>query len=217
MAYDKAQLEALYKTFNPAWEGMFADELAADASWRAKLGRKLYNTESGEARAFEDFINLTSSGVPEADALSKVTGFYNEAVSNPFSTKNVDLGNVMVTGADGNPVAKKLVQAPMGRTAKVGGGILKAHPMQALGTAATTAGSLAGLFDNDKIAGQLIGTAAGAAIPAIAGMGLSPLAAYNVAAGAGTIGSLFDVLRAKKADERAAMAKSSYGKEQYVR
>lgn len=208
----KEQLEALFNKFNPAWEGAFANELADNASWRARLGRRMYNTDSGQARALTDVANMVAGGISEDDAISKVTDFYSKAALDPFSTKNANLGKITVKGADGADVVKDLVGNPMGRTTRIGAGIVKAHPWQSLGAAAGTAGSLAGLFDNDKIGGQLIATGLGAAIPAIAGMGLSPLTAYTVATGAGTLGSLFDTLRAKKADERA-----QYGREEYVR
>lgn len=211
----KEQLEALFNKFNPAWEGAFANELADSAPWKARLGRKMYNTDSGQVRAFTDVANMVAGGVAEDDAISKVTDFYTKAALDPFNTKNVNLGKITVKGTDGADVVKDLAGSPMGRTAKIGTGIIKAHPWQSLGAAAGTAGSLAGLFDNDKVAGQLIATGLGAAIPAVAGMGLSPLTAYTVATGAGSLGALFDTLRSKKADERAAM--QGYGREEYVR
>jgi hypothetical protein len=82
----------------------------------------------------------------------------------------------------------------------------------ALGTVANVGANVAGLFDNDKVGGQLIGAAIGAGVPALLGAKLGPLAYVNLAAGGGIVGSLFDTLRAKKADERA-----QYGKEEYVR
>ena len=211
----KEQLEALFNEFNPAWEGVFANELADNASWRARLGRKMYNTDSGQARALKDAIEMVAGGVSEKDAAQNVTDFYRKAALDPFSTESINLGKITVKGADGADVVEDLVGNPMGRTAKIGAGIVKAHPWQSLGAAAGTAGSLAGLFDNDKIGGQLIATGLGAAIPAIAGMKLNPLTAYTVATGAGSLGALFDTLRSKKADERAAM--QGYGREEYVR
>ena len=212
---NKDQLKALFDKFNPAWKAQFETELGSDAPWLAKLGRKMYNTDSGRTRAFTDFANLVANGVSEEDALARVGKFYGEAMNSPFSAKGIDLGDITTVGADGASVTNKLVQSPIGRTASIGGGIIKNHPWQAAGATAGTLGSLAGLFDNDKIAGQLIGTAAGAIIPAVANVGLSPLTAYTIATGAGTLGSLFDTLRAKKADERAAVQRR--GKEEYVR
>lgn len=209
------QLKKLFENFNTKWNGIFANELADDASWRARLGRKMYNTDSGQGRAFADVAKMVAGGIAEDDAISKITDFYSKAALDPFSVKDVDLGKLTSKGADGANIVEDFIGNPMGRTAKIGAGIVKAHPWQSLGAAAGTAGSLAGLFDNDKVGGQLIATGLGAAIPAIAGMGLSPLTAYTVATGAGSLGALFDTLRSKKADERAAMQK--YGREEYVR
>lgn len=99
----------------------------------------------------------------------------------------------------------------LGNTAKLLGANLTSNLPATLGTAANIGANVAGLFDNDKIGGQLIGTALGAGIPALFGAKLGPLAYVNLAAGGGTLGSLFDTLRAKKAQEQ------QYGKEEYVR
>lgn len=96
-------------------------------------------------------------------------------------------------------------------TASLLGANLTSNLPATLGTAANVGGNLAGLFDNDKIGGQLVGTAIGAGVPALLGAKLGPLAYVNLAAGGGLIGSLFDTLRAKKEQEQ------QYGREEYVR
>lgn len=208
----KEQIAALQAKFGPAWQTVFATPLADDASALAKLGRKIYNTDSGKLRAFHDAQNLVAGGMFEDEAVNNVAELYRKASLSPFSAEGIGLGKVAVKGADGAFEMQDVAKSPLSRTLGVGGNIIKAHPWQSLGAAAGTATSLAGLFDNDKIAGQLIGTAAGAAIPAIANMGLSPITAYTIATGAGSLGALFDVLRSKKADERA-----QYGREGYAR
>lgn len=75
------------------------------------------------------------------------------------------------------------------------------HPFQTAGLAGLGLTNLGGLTDNDKFGGQL------------AGLGLGGLVAHNlienpmlkaaVAMGGGTLGSLFDKLRAKKEQEDA--------------
>jgi hypothetical protein len=82
------------------------------------------------------------------------------------------------------------------------GGWIKAHPWQTAGYGLTGAMNLGGLFDNDKLLGQLGGAAAGfgiSKIPAVSGLlaahGINPAL---VAMGGGALGSLFDKLRANK-------------------
>jgi hypothetical protein len=211
------QLASIKAKFDPTWNALFASPLAGDAPALAKLGRKLYNTDSARLRALSDAQNLVSKGMFEDEAISNVANLYSKASLSPFSAEGIGMGQLAELGADGAIKTQDIAKSPLSRTLGVGGEIIKSHPGQSLLAAGTTAGSLAGLFDNDKIGGQLVGTVAGAAIPAIAKMGLSPLTAYTVATGAGTLGSLFDKLREKKADERAAMANNPYGKEEYVR
>jgi hypothetical protein len=99
-----------------------------------------------------------------------------------------------------------------------GKGFVKANPKAALGTGFLGVTNIAGLTDNDKVLGQLAGTALGAAAPAIiqrvTGMpvNLGKLGRVNLAMGGGALGSLFDTLRSKKAQATAAPT----GNEEYV-
>lgn len=99
-----------------------------------------------------------------------------------------------------------------------GWGIVKAHPGAAIGTGLLGASNLAGLTDNDKFLGQAAGAALGVAAPKLIQMAtgipvdIGTLGRVNLAMGGGAMGSLFDTLRAKKADERA-----QYSREEYVR
>jgi hypothetical protein len=96
----------------------------------------------------------------------------------------------------------------------------KAHPYQALGTGANAAGNVAGLFDNDKILGQAVGTGLGLAAPKLLSMVPGPIGAFgkglgllgkaNFAMGGGNLGALFDSLRAKQEQEQMA-AQQYYG------
>lgn len=78
----------------------------------------------------------------------------------------------------------------------------KDHPFKTAGLLGTGAANIGGLMDNDKFGGQL------------AGLGLGGLGAYTLAKGnpytaammtmgGGTLGALFDKLRAKKEQEQA--------------
>ena len=91
-------------------------------------------------------------------------------------------------------------------------GFSKEHPYQALGTGALGAANVAGLLDNPNIAGQLVGAGLGAAAPALASKlnipyvgSLGKLGKVNSALIGGGIGSLFDTLMAKKAEEEQMM------------
>lgn len=214
--FTKDQLENMFKEFLPKYKAGFANAPADDASWLEKFGYKLYNSDSMARTAFEDYLNRQD--LADADALQNTIDYFTNASKTPFSTKKTHLGSIDILDDVGRPLRKtSYTNNPFKKSVGGAWNYAKSNSGTVLGTAATTAGSLAGLFDNDKIGGQLIGTVAGAALPALAGAKLSPLMAYNVAAGAGSLGALFDKLREKKADERAAMANSPYGKEEYVR
>ena len=84
------------------------------------------------------------------------------------------------------------------------------NKLKTAGLAGTGLMNLAGLFDNDKIVGQGVGLGAGFA----AGKILPELLKKNPLTGSGlalatmaggSLGSLFDKLMAKKAEEEAAM------------
>lgn len=203
--------------WNSVWGSRTVPTVGDSAKWYEKLGSKLFNSDAAKRAAFNDYTKLVENGVSEDVAKSKILEFYNTAAKSPFSSEKSDLVELATKLDDGSIQKKTYRPSALGRTASVATEYAKAHPGQVLGTAATTAGSLAGLFDNDKIGGQLVATGLGAAVPKLLGMKLNPLMAYNVAAGAGSLGALFDKLREKKADERAAMANNPYGREEYVR
>lgn len=115
----------------------------------------------------------------------------------PFSTK-VDLGNG-VTGNSLKNTGSMLLKN------------IKAHPYLSAGMGALGAANIAGLVDDNKIGGQLVGGLAGGVIPAV--MGASPMAAIGLGLGGGMLGSLFDKLRAKKEAEQQQM--STYQQQNY--
>lgn len=89
------------------------------------------------------------------------------------------------------------------------GGYVKAHPYASAGTGLNAAANVAGLLDNDKLLGQGAGAALGYFAPQLLGLAfgkpisVSPLMRANIAMGGGTLGALFDNLRAKKEEEQA--------------
>lgn len=83
---------------------------------------------------------------------------------------------------------------------------MKAHPGMSAGLGITGAANLAGLFDNTKVGGQLLGAGLGAGIgygllPKLAGA-ISPQAQLLTTLTGGSLGALFDNLRAKQEKER---------------
>lgn len=115
-----------------------------------------------------------------------------------------------VTGASEikNAAAPNAAQLmPLGDAFKKLGGFAKAHPWQTAGTGLNAIGNVSGLLDNDKLLGQVGGTALGALAPKILGMaGIAapgPLGVANLAMLGGNLGALFDTLRAKKEQEQA--------------
>lgn len=93
---------------------------------------------------------------------------------------------------------------------------LKANPAMGAGFGITGAANLGGLFDNDKIGGQLGGGAIGTALPMLANkfllqqaIGPAGIALSGLTGGA--IGSLYDKLRANQDDEyRLQMMSQGY-------
>lgn len=100
-------------------------------------------------------------------------------------------------------------------------GFAKAHPYQALATGANAAGNVAGVVDNNKLLGQVVGTGLGLAAPKLLSMIPGPIGAFgkglgllgkaNLAMGGGNIGAMFDVLRAKREQELLAAAQQNGG------
>ena len=110
-------------------------------------------------------------------------------LEHPFGTK-VDLGN----GITGNSLKNTL-----GMT----GAAIKANPWKSAGLGLLGAGNIAGLVDDDKIGGQLVGGLGAGVGSALAGA--SPLTSIAFGLGGGFAGSLFDKLRAKREAEQQAM------------
>ena len=82
---------------------------------------------------------------------------------------------------------------------------LKANPGLGLGLVGTGLMNVGGLFDNDKLGGQLLGGLGGAAaskflLPNLLGT-VSPQAQLLTTLGGGALGSLFDKLRQNKEDQ----------------
>lgn len=157
---------------------------------------RLYPNDPASMEAFTEILNTSKSKKAKKAAGESLDAMFakhkaaqDAFAANPFKTK-VDLGN----GVTGNSLKNTLGMA---------GSAIKAHPLAAAGMGAMGAANIAGLVDDDKIGGQLVGGLAGGVIPAM--MGANPMTAIALGLGGGTLGSLFDKLRAKKELEQQSM------------
>ena len=146
------------------------------------------------AEALNNFINKImynpdvfarkTAGMSPED-LAAYTSRFNLAKENPLSFKKLDGGG-----------------SGIGTTLGLGWDKIKAHPVKSAGIGLLGAGNVAGLFDNNKIAGQLVGAGAGTALPFIlnkvAGTSFGVPGKVMFGLGGGALGSLFDTLMANK-------------------
>lgn len=100
------------------------------------------------------------------------------------------------------PVAEGVesTMSPLKTTGSMLWSNIKAHPWQTAGTGLNAAGNIAGLIDDNKLLGQILGTAGGALL-GTKGLGFGPLGIANTAMLGGNLGALFDKLRSKKEQE----------------
>lgn len=202
-----ASLKAFDKAYNPS---TFA--VADDAPFLKKLAAQLYGSEASKNRIGGDFARAMND-VTLADFAKHNISAVDSDVLNKFANSSVAKTAAPISekflknAADSmaNPLSLKKVDgvSNLVSTADLLGANIKAHPGAALGTAVNAAGNLAGLFDNNKLLGQIAGTVGGALLgPKVFGLG--PFGGLNAAMIGGNLGALFDNLRAKRAEERAA-------------
>lgn len=126
-----------------------------------------------------------------------------EFLSDDGATAPLNLGAAL--GTQGNGVEG--INA--GQLGSLALGAAKAHPFKTAGLVGSGLANIGGLTDNDKFGGQLAGLGLG-------GLGAhllatqNPYAAAMMTLGGGTLGSLFDKLRARKEQEQA-QAQAYYG------
>lgn len=192
----KRDLSKLKELFNNNWGTPVT--AAEGAPWLERLGAKIYGSDAAKQHAF-DTLSMFPENSWTPENLAAYQNHMRKGAKAPFSTVSDSV--IEVIGKDGK--SSNVNVNPFSTTGGIAATDFKAHPGKYLGTALNTGGAIAGLLDNDKFGGQLVTTAAGAIIPKLFGMELGPLAAYNIAVGAGHLGSLFDNLRAKKEQERA--------------
>ena len=143
----------------------------------------------------EDVIAREVKGMtPEkADLTRRILGVASE---NPLSNKPI-----MLNGQEVN-------KSGLGATLGLGLNKINANRLKTAGLGITGAMNLAGLFDNDQMGGQIIGSLGGLGAGAIAGAIGIPIGGYGKAlmtTTGGALGSLFDKLIAKKKEEEAMM------------
>ena len=144
----------------------------------------------------QDVLNRQMKGMSDADKAAAM-GVFDAASKNPLS-----FGKLNVAG-------NAVDNTGIGTTAKLAMNKMKAHPFKTAGLGLLGATNVAGLFDNNKMGGQLVGTGVGAAVPFLANkfletkFGVPGKLGFAMAGGA--MGSLFDKLMAKKEQEQAML------------
>ena len=148
------------------------------------------------------FSNIKS---PDTHAFMDTEDYIKQRVGEDFLNQfDMNDAGEIVDLATGKPISKlKLAGKSAVQSAKM-------HPWATAAGGVTGALNIAGLFDNDKVGGQLLGAGAGLAIPALLAKGgaisaLNPGTAAIISGAGGALGSLFDKLRAKKEAEQQAM------------
>ena len=162
----------------------------------------MYNTDGG-VKAYDDAIG---EAILSKHGMSGFAGKTPKAQA-AILENNVDDYDAIYDAMRQKPFAWKLPvdgsEATVSPLKTMGGSLwnnIKAHPGKAAGTGLNAAGNIAGLVDNDKILGQVLGTAGGALLGSKL-LGFGPLGIANMAMGGGNLGALFDALRSKKAQE----------------
>lgn len=185
----------LRQLYNQLW-----DSDASSKYWQnfAKTRDLFPNTDEYMAFAKENMDVIQDAGDKAAFDASLL------AAKDPLKTKATL--NYEVPHPSGGHTIDTIEFSPLKSTGGMLWQNIKAHPGVALGTAANAAGNLAGLVDNDKLLGQVLGTVGGAVLGG-AGLGLTPLGTINLAMAGGNLGMLFDKLRSK----RAQMPQQTYG------
>lgn len=175
----------------------------AGESWDAKLFDNMYPELAGSELDIQEKL---SKRMPKAKRASL------ESELADIGARRASLSDALAT----NPLKTKVelddgsVINPLANTANLAGNWMSNHKLKTAGLAGTGLMNLAGLFDNDKIVGQGLGLGAGFAagkiLPGL--LKTNPLTGSGLALATmagGSLGSLFDKLMAKKAEEEAAV------------
>lgn len=160
-----------------------------DTGLMEKLYNRLINSQPGQ-KWLGGYVD------PIADA-------YKNAGGSPLFEKQI-VSNTGIVDSAGEELAHEFT--PAGNMTKMLGANIAAHPYKSAGIGLLGAGNVAGLFDNDQIAGQLVGLGAGGLaskflLPKMKAGGIANSALTTL--GGGFLGGLFDVLMAKKKEEEA--------------
>jgi hypothetical protein len=160
------------------------------------LFNALYNSRASEEAILNNYFRSVGKTPLTGDDL---TQFVN---SNPKIMKGLENAQ---SAFQANPLKTKVVM-PDGSTGNalkntmgLLGANVKAHPLMSAGLGALGVSNIAGLTDDDKLAGQLLGSGAGFLASNLVA---HPAAKAAIMMGGGTLGSLFDKLRAKKEAEQ---------------
>lgn len=163
-------------------------------SFLQSLINQLYNTDANRvamAKKYgispEDLASIDVGAADPSEAFNTFTADQAAFQANPFTSKvNTSKG----------------VESGLKNTFGVLKNNIKAHPLASAGIGALGAANIAGLADDNKVAGQLLGGLGGGVASHF--LTQNPMAKLAITMGGGTLGALFDKLRAKKEAERAA-------------
>ena len=165
----------------------------------------LYRKNPGSNK-LSDFIRNT---LYSDDNLSSFLSNYTD-LDTDARTKLADgISMAYDTPLSGKPLTPDTSSTGLSTTGRLLLNQIKDHPFKAAGAGILGAGNIAGLFDNQNLAGQIGGGVLGAtAVPwalGKMGVGVSPYLKVMTTLGGGYLGSLFDKLMAKKAEEEQMM------------
>lgn len=140
---------------------------------------------------------------------ANIADFMRGGVDDPLNFAKGDPIKVAGTagGKNGKLKGMEFVGSNAGTTAKVLGANMAAHPFKTAAGGFLAANNVAGLFDDPNIIGQIAGLAGGAAASKflVPKLTKSPFGIANTALltlAGGSLGSMFDKLMAKKAEEQ---------------
>lgn len=167
----------------------------------------IFSRPTASKKTLNDFIRSTlyspenvqsymsqfyDGGNVPVDEIARMKDVFQQSSEHPLKMSQID-PNFKNTG--------------FGTSARLLGNQMKNHKLKTAGALGLGAANVAGLFDNPNIVGQLGGGVLGAtavpwAVKQITGNALGPYGKIMTTLGGGALGSLFDTLMAKKAEEQ---------------
>lgn len=157
-------------------------------NWAKQKGLGLGNQATGSIKNLAEMIDPDTMSIPE-----RFANLFNRTAPgvNNLTEKGYDMALPQLLE---DPLSKGNIGASLGSV----GANIKAHPGITAGLGALGGANIYGLLNDDKVVGQLGGLALGTLGQGLFGSALPVPARAAIALGGGTLGGLFDMLRAKK-------------------